>query len=294
VAAGRGDVWDSGRVADGGLRGQPPHDLPLASQTPYWWSLIVWDEVGHASDWSGPERFVTGVIGDWQARWIAAEKGWPVAIAESRKPAPVPGPKPMPLFRRDFTLGGPVEHAFLSIVGLGHHAVSVNGREAHASMLDPGWTDYRKTVLYTTYDVTDLLRPGANAIGVMLGNGMYHVEGAEGRYKKFVGTFGQPRLLAQLVVVLASGERVVVASDGSWTTRPGPIVFSSIYGGEDHDARREIAGWDRAGAPRDGWAPVLLVDGPEGRLRAQAIPPMTARTTYPAVAVTEPRPGVIV
>jgi hypothetical protein len=294
AAAGRGNVWDSGRVTDGGLRGQPPHDLPLASQTPYWWSLIVWDEVGHASDWSGPERFVTGVIGDWQARWIAAEKGWPVAIAESRKPAPVPGPKPMPLFRRDFTLGGPVEHAFLSIVGLGHHAVSVNGREAHASMLDPGWTDYRKTVLYTTYDVTDLLRPGENAIGVMLGNGMYHVEGAEGRYKKFVGTFGQPRLLAQLVVVLASGERVVVASDGSWTTRPGPIVFSSIYGGEDHDARREIAGWDRAGAPRDGWAPVLLVDGPGGRLRAQAIPPMTARTTYPAVAVTEPRPGVFV
>jgi len=294
AAAGRGDIWDSGRVADGKLRARPARDLALASQTPYWWSLMVWDEAGHASAWSGPERFVTGVLGDWQARWIAAEQGWPVAIPESRKPAQVPGPKPMPLFRRDFAVAGPVAHAFLSIVGLGHHAVSINGREAHASMLDPGWTDYRKTVLYTTYDVTALLQPGENAIGVMLGNGMYNVEGVADRYKKFVGTFGQPRLLAQLVVVLASGKRIVVASDGSWTTRAGPIIFSSIFGGEDHDARREIAGWDRAGAARVGWAPVLTVDGPDGRLKAQGIPPMAVGTTYPTVAVTEPRPGVFV
>src|SRR3546814_15253283 len=79
-------------------------------------------------------------ISDWSSDVCSSD-------LESRKPAPVPGPKPMPLFRRDFALGGPVAHAFLSIVGLGHHAVSINGREAHASMLDPGWTDYRQTVL---------------------------------------------------------------------------------------------------------------------------------------------------
>lgn len=294
AAAGRGDVWDSGRVTDSKLRGQPAHDLVLASQTPYWWSLIVWDEAGRASGWSAPERFVTGIIGDWRARWIAAEKGWPVAIPESRKPAQVPGPKPMPLFRRDFAVSGPVAHAFLSVVGLGHHAVSINGHEAHMSMLDPGWTDYRKTVLYTTYDVTRLLRSGDNAIGVMLGNGMYNVEGVTDRYKKFVGTFGQPRLLAQLVIIMANGERILVSSDEAWSTRPGPIVFSSIFGGEDHDARREIAGWDRPGASNEGWAPVLLVDGPAGRLKAQDIPLMTVGTTYPTVAVTEPRPGIFV
>lgn len=294
AAAGRGDVWDSGKVKGGQMRARPPRDLSLASQTPYWWALMLWDGAGRASAWSAPERFVTGVLGAWRARWIAAEPDRPVQIAQSRKPADVPGPNPMPLFRRDFAVEKPVAHAILSICGLGQHAVSINGHEAHASLLDPGWTDYRKTVLYSTYDVTALLAPGANAIGVMLGNGMYRVEQAAGRYKKFVGTFGQPRLIAELAITYSDGSRAVVASDGDWTTRSGPILFSSIYGGEDHDARLEVPGWDRAGASREGWAPVLVVDGPAGALKAQGIPPITVDTVYPTVAVTEPRPGVYV
>src|SRR3546814_8384847 len=101
----------------------------------------------------------------------------------------------MPLFRRGFTVGKPVRHAVISISGLGHYQLSINGRETTASLLNPGWTDYRKTVLYNSYDVTEMLQPGANALGVMLGNDMYNVEGVEERYKKFVGTFGQLRLI---------------------------------------------------------------------------------------------------
>src|SRR3546814_5460153 len=78
----------------------------------------------------------------------------------------------MPLFRRGFTVGKPVRHAVISISGLGHYQLSINGRETTASLLNPGWTDYRKTVLYNSYDVTEMLQPGANALGVMLGNGM--------------------------------------------------------------------------------------------------------------------------
>ena len=294
AAAGRGELWDSGKVSGNRLTIRPPSDLRLASQTPYWWALMLWDSEGKPSGWSKPERFVTGVLGDWQGKWIAAEKGWPVQVAQSRNSPPVPGPSEMPLFRRDFSMAKPVRSATLSICGLGQHAVSINGREAHASMLDPGWTDYRKTVLYSTYDVTALLTAGDNAIGVMLGNGMYHVDGVKNRYKKFVGTFGQPRLIAQLAIVYADGSTELVASDGQWTTRPGPITFSSIYGGEDYDAQRAIAGWDRGGAAREGWAPVLLVDGPPGKLKAQGIPPITVGETYPTARITEPKPGVFV
>src|SRR3546814_4739485 len=110
------------------------------------------------SDWSSDvcssdlERFSTGVTEGWQATWIAADKGWPVHIAESRKGADNPGPKVMPLFRRGFTVGKPVRHAVISISGLGHYQLSINGRETTASLLNPGWTDYRKTVLYNSYD----------------------------------------------------------------------------------------------------------------------------------------------
>jgi len=64
-------------------------------------------------------------------------------------------------------------------------------------VLDPGWTTYSKRVLYSTYDVTEQLKRGTNALGVMLGNGMYNVESVKGRYTKFVGSYGQPKLLLQ-------------------------------------------------------------------------------------------------
>jgi hypothetical protein len=296
AASGRGDIWDSGRVKSGKFGARPGRDLRLGSQAPHWWALMLWDEQGRASQWSAPERFVTGVIGagGWTAKWIAAEPGWPIRIAESRRGAAAEGAKPMPLFRRAFAVRKPVRHAILSISGLGHYAASINGRETTQSMLNPGWTDYRKTVLYNSYDVAALLQPGANAIGVMLGNGMYNVEGVKERYKKFVGTFGQPKLIAQLAILYEDGTRELIVSDESWVTRPGPITFSSIYGGEDHDARREIANWDRADAAPEGWSPVLVVEGPPGRLKAQGIPPMTVDTTYPTARVTEPKPGVFV
>src|SRR3546814_1080644 len=72
---------------------------------------MLWSDDGKASTWSAPERFITGVTEGWQATWIAADKGWPVHIAESRKGADNPGPKVMPLFRRGFTVGKPVRHA---------------------------------------------------------------------------------------------------------------------------------------------------------------------------------------
>ncbi|MBC9032006.1 family 78 glycoside hydrolase catalytic domain [Sphingomonas sp. JC676] len=296
VTAGRGDIWDSGKIKSAKFGARLGRDLRLGSQRPYWWSLMLWDERGRASQWSAPERFFTGVIGDggWKAKWIAAEPGWPIRIAESRKGAAVEGAKPMPLFRRGFAVRKPVRHAILSISGLGHYVASINGHETTQSMLNPGWTDYRKTVLYNSYDVADLLQPGANAIGVMLGNGMYNVEGVKDRYKKFVGTFGQPKLIAQLAITYTDGTRELIVSDESWVTRPGPITFSSIYGGEDHDAQREIANWNRAEAATEGWSPVLLVDGPPGRLKAQGIPPMTVDTIYPTVRITEPKPGVFV
>ncbi|HQG31118.1 MAG TPA: aminotransferase class V-fold PLP-dependent enzyme, partial [Deltaproteobacteria bacterium] len=72
----------------------------------------------------------------------------------------------------------------------------VNGTPVTHTLLDPGWTNYRLTCPYDTYDVTPLLRRGANALALMLGNGMYNVPG--GRYVKFTGSFGEPKAIAEL------------------------------------------------------------------------------------------------
>lgn len=263
-------------------------DLPLRSQTRYWWSVMVWDGQGRSSGWSRPQSFVTGLIApeDWRAQWIAAtpdpppETLPPSAMAQ-RPPAE---PAPLPVFRHDFTLAQQVRSAIVSVCGLGQYELTVNDRSATASVLNPGWTNYRKTVLYNTFDVTGLLHRGRNVLDVMLGNGMYNEENYPGRYTKFVGSFGQLKLILQLKIVLADGSEMTVVSDASWQTRPGPITLSSAYN-EDFDARR-IAGED--------WSPALAVQGPGGRLRAANIPPVAEARVFKPMAVTQPKPGVFV
>ena len=127
----------------------------------------------------------------WTAKWIAAQ---PDGAA--------PG-LAMPIFRYDFRLERRISRAIAYISGLGQYELSVNGRRIGDAVLAPGWTNYRKTVFYNACDVTRDLRPGANAVGVMLGNGMYNVPMVPGRYTKFVGSFGPPKLIAQIRVTFA-------------------------------------------------------------------------------------------
>jgi hypothetical protein len=137
-----------------------------------------------------------------------------------------------------------------------------------------------------------MLTPGRNALGMMLGNGMYNVTG--GRYAKFLGTFGPPKLLLQLHVDYGEGGSIVIASDGAWKTAPGPIVFSCTYGGEDYDARREIRGWDRPDFDDAAWRRAVVTQGPGGRLVSESAPPIKIVREYPPVNRTQPRPGVTV
>ncbi len=299
VRAGRGDIWNSGRRPGGALRVTPDEVLPLSSQSDYWWAVRVWDQRGRPGEFSPPAPFTTGILraADWRAQWISDGPDWPASPlpppALNRNPPSAP--RPMPLFRREFPLHKPLRRALVSVCGLGQYALHVNGEPVTGSVLNPGWTDYRKSILYDTFDVTALLRPGANVLGVMLGNGFFNVERYPGRYTKFVGRFGRPKLIVQLRLLFVDGSEQWVVSDESWRTHPGPIVLSSVYGGEDFDARRTLPGWDRPGfgAP-EAWRPATRVASPGGQLRAQNVPPVSAARTLTPVAVTQPRPGVFV
>ena len=298
LARGEADIWDSGRIASTRPGAEPGRDLPLTSQSAYVWSVTVWDQAGRPSRPSAPEPFVTGMLDGaaWRARWIAAEP--------DRPPEPLPPtairPKTlehgaqMPIFRRAFDVPKRVRAAVVSISGLGQYELLVNGQPVTHSLINPGWTDYRKTVLHQSWEVAGLLRPGANVLGVRLGNGMYNVEGVKGHYTKLIGSFGQPKLIAQLRLLYEDGSEAVVATDAAWTTRPGPITFSSTYGGEDYDARLEPRGWVEPGAPAEGWTPALEVEGPGGRLKAQGVPPIVVEPSFEPAKVTQPAPGVFV
>ncbi|MHB8812438.1 MAG: family 78 glycoside hydrolase catalytic domain [Steroidobacteraceae bacterium] len=299
--AGHGDIWDSGVLETHELRAAPDCDLDFKSQTPYWYAVRTWDGHGRASGYTHPARLVTGVISpsDWRAAWISDGPDGPVSSAPppAINRSPAVEPRRMPLFRRELRIGKPLARAIVSVCGLGQYELRINGRHAGTGALNPGWTNYRRTVLYDTFEVTTLLSQGANALGVMLGNGFFNVEKYPGRYTKLVGSFGRPKLILRLSLLFADGTEELVVSDGSWHTHPGPITLSSVYGGEDFDARLEPRGWDRPDfgtRSGSGWVPVLELAGPGGALRAQSVPPITVARTYAPVRMTTPKPGVFV
>jgi hypothetical protein len=227
-----------------------------------------------APPWSESDQQRLGLPrpADWQARWI----GNPAVE--------------LPIFRKVFTLADqPVKRAVAFVCGLGHFELMVNGVKAGNHFIDPGWTNYRKTCLYVPFDVTGMLRPGGNALGVMLGNGMYNVNG--GRYVKFVGSFGAPKLVLQMRIEYADGAVETVGTDGSWRTAPSPITFSCPYGGEDYDARREQAGWNLPDFDDAAWAAAQVVEGPGGVLRPQDFPPITVADTLRPVSMRRTGPG---
>lgn len=223
------------------------------------------------------------------ARWLAAEDGGSgtampgVHVHGGNSVTPGPQP-PLPVFRKSFVLdAAPISRARVAVCGLGHFELTVNGRKVGDHFLDPPWSDYADTCYYVVFDVAELLEPGENVLGVMLGNGMYNVRG--GRYTKFVGSFGPPKLLLSLVVS-QDGKRQVVASDETWKVAAGPITFSCIYGGEDYDAQREQAGWDLPGFDDRHWKPACVVEGPGGELRPAISPPIRIIRHLDPVAVT--------
>jgi len=218
----------------------------------------------------------------WKAHWIAAQPDKSTRLHA------------IPIFRREFTLDKQIRKATLRISGLGQYETHINGHNITDALLTPGWTDYRKHIFFDTYDVTGQLQNGPNAIGVLLGNGMYNVIETPGRYTKFANAPRQPKLILQLDIQFTDSTQQTIATDDSWTTAPGPITFSSTYGGEDYDARFEQSGWDTPNFRASTWQPAIPVSGPGGELIPESIPPIKSFETYVPKATTHPEPGITI
>jgi len=195
-----------------------------------------------------------------------------------------------PLFRRAFAVEGRVTAARLQICGLGFYEAHINGRRIGDHVLDPAQTDYEQRCLYVTYDVGDHLRPGANLIGVMLGDGWYsqNVVWTAGRHRVTPDiAYGEPRLLAGLEIRCADGTEHVILTDPTWRCAPGPITQSNIYAGEHYDARLERPGWDAPEFDDSAWEAVEIVAPPGGRLEPQDMPAIKVIETLTPVSIRQ-------
>ena len=182
------------------------------------------------------------------------------------------------LLRRDICLKGEVLKATVSVVGLGFYELSINGQKVGDALFAPLWSDYDKSIYYNTYDVTSLLAqhltPNPHhptpTIQVLLGNGFYNEQGK--RYAKMKISFGPPTLLFRMHIEYADGETEDVVSDSQWQWALSPVIFNSIYGGEDYDARLEHQAQ---------WQPVVIQEAPKGMLRPQIAQPVKIMERYP-------------
>jgi hypothetical protein len=276
---GEADMWDSGEVAGRESLNIPYAGKPLFSHRRCYWKVRAWDKNHTPSDWSPVASWSMGILKpqDWQATWIASSH---TALNSG----------PLPMFRREFALKHKVSRATAYICGLGFFELYLNGRKVGDHVLEPGWTNYRRTNLYVTYDVEDFLRPGANALGVMLGNGMYNVAG--GRYVKFTESFGRPKFILHLRLEYDDGTTQAIVTDETWKVAPSPIRFSCIYGGEDYDARLEQARWNQPGFADRGWEAAEVVDDSAERLFSQSQPPIKVMQVFRTVKISEPAPGI--
>ncbi len=286
AAAGKADVWDSGRVTTS----RPFADYAgpaLAPRTRYFWAVDVWDEQGALTS-AGPTWFETAFTdpSQWTASWISGPPA-PTSCAEQRQCSPAP------LLRDEFTVAGDVASARLYASGLGYGTYFLNGTRVGDAVLEPGFTDYTDRAFYVTADVTGGLRQGANAIGAMLGRGPFGSVGYNFAGYATAPWHADPQLRLELHVSYRDGSKQVVRSGPGWTATDGPIRFDDYMLGETYDARRadQLKGWAAPGFDDSHWVAAPSAPGPHGTLEAEVGDPVRPQQSIPFRSVTRTESG---
>jgi alpha-L-rhamnosidase len=260
LEAGVYTIGNTGRV-EGDQFCVPYGGPPLKSAERVWWQVRVWDETGAASDYSDPAFFEMGLLepSDWKGRWMGFLGGM---VGNGI------------IMRYSFSADKRPRRARAYIAGLGYYELRLNGSKVGDKLLDPGATDYSKTILYSAYDITENLREGLNTVGIILGTGWA----------------GTPKALLQLNIEFADGTAKEVFTDWGigWCVARGPITYNSIYDGEDYDARLEKDNWDTpeyepvaAGEHQrpGGWILGTVIEAPGGELVGEISPPVRVTGT---------------
>lgn len=281
-------VWKSGKI----ISDKSQH-IPYGGKTKlnpsekYTWRVRVWDKKNKSTSWSEKNEFrLAPDKKQLNAQWISAIKRADSNLPQGRNYHGVsetsekgwlwtqtnPLSKRSIYLRKSFSLQKQVKDAIIYISGQGHYELSLNGKKIGNDLYNPLWSDYDKTVYYNAYNLTEELNSGDNTIGVLLGNGFYNEQG--GRYKKMQVSFGPPTLFLKLDIIYTDGTKEEIISNKDWKYSPSPIIFNSMYGGEDYDARLEQPGWDTPTFDDSQWLPVVVDDAPNGKLKPQTSTPI--------------------
>ena len=278
--ANEGDLWDSGKVNEETSIHVKYDGKTLQSRMKAFWKVKTWTTVGE-SEWSAVNTFSMGLLyyKDWPKGWIGFDRAfaWDNTKTDSRLSARY--------YRKEFNSTKQIKHATASIIGLGLYELFINGKKVGNDVLAPTATDYTKNVKYNTYDVTEHIKNGKNAIGTILGNGRFFaMRQNEKPYK--IKTFGFPKMLLNLHIVYTDGTTANIDTDDSWKgTADGPIRTNNEYDGEEYDATKEFTGWNNVGFDDSKWLKAEFVQEPSGVIEAQMNENMKVMNTLKPVSI---------
>ena len=286
------DVFDSGVVASAAQVAVPYGGPALAARARVFWRVALWDGAGASCGFSDE-------TGSWEVP-LLGPADWRGAAWITRDAPHAPAPdcayynnSATPLLRTAFSLAQPAAslvRARLYVAGLGYFTPFLDGARVGDEELAPAWTDFNKSVLFSTFDVTAALAQPAVAshvLGVELGRGWWDLAPllfwGHLKFRAALPT-GDPMALVLLAADFADGstQHVVSAPTADWRVGGSEVLFDSIYLGTRVDRRLEPVGWSTAAFDASGWpAPhAAAVDG-LGALASQSAPPVRRQAPLP-------------
>jgi len=274
------DLWDSGKVYSDESNQIVYQGKALYSREPCYWKVKVWDANGRESEWSEDAYWSMGLLSneEWNADWIDVKRDADPELL------------PCGYVRKEFALHAPVQRATVYSTALGDYALYLNGWQIN-DRFAPGWTDYAHRLQYQAYDVTECLKSGNNAVGMIIGAGWY--AGTVG----MSGTrwYGQrPSGSMLLYLEYENGTLEIIRTDRSWKASPGPLLYSDHIMGERYDARLEHIGWTEPGFDDTGWDEPEIFPRYPGKLVAQVDPPVRITQIMQPVQMIETDRGTYI
>lgn len=240
--------------------------------TKYFWQVKVWDKEGNVSE-SGIAKFETGMMSskNWKGAWINDTRDINL--------------KPAPYFRKAVTLRKKIvaARAYIAVAGL--YELYINGERIGDHRLDPMYTRFDRRTLYVTYDVTNQLQQGKNAIAVLLGNGWYNHQSTAVWYFHEAPWRARPSFCMDVRVTYNDGSVETITTGKDWKTALSPVIFNSIYTAEHYDATKEIPYWNEASFNDSAWSNVDYAQVPSQNIVAQSMHPIRNVEEIPAASV---------
>ena len=304
----KGDLWDE-TVSSNTSQWVKYAGKELKANQRCWWKVKVeytyttpldlhtkalWTEWSPVSTWS------VGLLteGNWKGYWIGMDhaNAWDVEDVHSRLSARY--------FRTSFTTAKTIRRATLHVCGLGLYEAYIDGKHVGGvdnseanhlgeTVMTPAPTDYRKSVIYNTYDVTDLISAAVqqqtvaeqkHCIAVTVSNGRFYTM-QQNKKKHKITNFGYPCLRANLIIEYQDGKTETIATnEKNWKLNAdGAIRSSNEYDGEIYDTHKEwnnaATAWTKADFDDSTWALAERSAIPQGTMVGNLTPSMKVLDT---------------